>query len=53
MHAADAIHGDLGIVLKDDIVMILSNSGNSPEIKSLLPFIKSRGNKAVTAFIIV
>ena len=42
MHAADAIHGDLGIVLKDDIVMILSNSGNSPEIKSLLPFIKSK-----------
>lgn len=47
MHAADAIHGDLGIVLKDDIVMILSNSGNSPEIKSLLPFIKSRGNKVI------
>jgi len=47
MHAADAIHGDLGIVLKDDIVMVLSNSGNSPEIKSLLPFIKSRGNKVI------
>lgn len=47
MHAADAIHGDLGIVQSDDIVMILSNSGNSPEIKSLLPFIKSRGNKVV------
>ena len=47
MHAADAIHGDLGIVLKDDIVMILSNSGNSPEIKALLPFIKSRGNKVI------
>ena len=47
MHAADAIHGDLGIVLKEDIVMILSNSGNSPEIRSLLPFIKSRGNKVI------
>lgn len=47
MHAADAIHGDLGIVLQDDIVMILSNSGNSPEIKSLVPFIKSRGNKVI------
>tara|TARA_B100001094_G_C18178296_1_gene799264 strand:+ start:1941 stop:2915 length:975 start_codon:yes stop_codon:yes gene_type:complete len=47
MHAADAIHGDLGIVQYDDIVMILSNSGNSPEIKSLLPFIKSRGNKVI------
>lgn len=47
MHAADAIHGDLGIVLDDDIVMLLSNSGNSPEIKVLLPFIKSRGNKVI------
>jgi arabinose-5-phosphate isomerase len=47
MHAADAIHGDLGIVLEDDIVMLLSNSGNSPEIRSLLPFIKSRGNKVI------
>ncbi len=47
MHAADAIHGDLGIVLEEDIVMLLSNSGNSPEIKSLLPFIKSRGNRVI------
>ena len=47
MHAADAIHGDLGIVQCDDIVMVLSNSGNSPEIKSLLPFIQSRGNKVI------
>lgn len=47
MHAADAIHGDLGNVLEDDIVMLLSNSGNSPEIKSLLPFIKARGNKVI------
>ena len=47
MHAADAIHGDLGIVLEEDIVMILSNSGNSPEIRSLLPFIQSRGNRVI------
>lgn len=47
MHAADAIHGDLGIVLKEDIVMVLSNSGNSPEIKALVPFIQSRGNKVI------
>lgn len=48
MHAADAIHGDLGIVQDDDIVIVLSNSGNSPEIKYLLPFIKSRGNKVIS-----
>ena len=47
MHAADAIHGDLGIVLEEDIVMVLSNSGNSPEIRSLLPFIQSRGNRVI------
>ncbi len=47
MHAADAIHGDLGIVLEEDIVMLLSNSGNSPEIRSLLPFIKARGNRLI------
>ena len=47
MHAADAIHGDLGIVLEQDIVMLLSNSGNSPEIKSLLPYIIARGNKVI------
>lgn len=45
MHAADAIHGDLGIVLKDDIVLAISKSGNTPEIKVLLPLIKFRGNK--------
>jgi len=47
MHAADAIHGDLGIVLEEDIVMLLSNSGNSPEIRSLLPFVKARGNRVI------
>jgi arabinose-5-phosphate isomerase len=44
MHAADAIHGDLGIVQKEDIVMIISKSGNSPEIKVLTPLIKNFGN---------
>lgn len=47
MHAADAIHGDLGIVLKDDIIICISNSGNTPEIKVLVPLIKSRGNKII------
>lgn len=44
MHAADALHGDLGILQKDDVVICISNSGNSPEIKVLIPFIKQRGN---------
>ncbi|RDK84838.1 KpsF/GutQ family sugar-phosphate isomerase [Marinirhabdus gelatinilytica] len=45
MHAADAIHGDLGTILKDDVVICISKSGNTPEIKVLVPLIKSRGNK--------
>ena len=47
MHAADAIHGDLGIVRENDIVVILSKSGETPEIKVLVPLIKLRGNKIV------
>jgi len=47
MHAADAIHGDLGIILKDDVVLTISKSGDTPEIKVLLPLIKFRGNKIV------
>ena len=47
MHAADAIHGDLGIVREGDIVVILSKSGETPEIKMLVPLIKLRGNKIV------
>jgi arabinose-5-phosphate isomerase len=47
MHAADAIHGDLGTIQKDDIVICLSKSGNTTEIKALLPLIKSGGNKLV------
>ena len=44
MHAADAIHGDLGIVQQDDIVMIISKSGESPEIKVLVPLIRNFKN---------
>lgn len=44
MHAADAIHGDLGTILQDDIVLCLSKSGNTPEIKVLIPLIKNAGN---------
>ena len=47
MHAADAIHGDLGIILKNDVVICISKSGNTPEIKVLVPFIKKFGNKIV------
>ncbi len=47
MHAADAIHGDLGNVQKDDIVIAISKSGNTPEIKVLVPLVKSMGNKLV------
>lgn len=44
MHAADAIHGDLGILQKEDIAICISNSGNSPEIKVLTPMLKAQGN---------
>ena len=47
MHAADAIHGDLGMIREGDIVVILSKSGETPEIKVLIPLIKLRGNKIV------
>jgi len=47
MHAADAIHGDLGIVQPDDIVICISKSGNSPEIKALVPLVKSMNNTLV------
>lgn len=47
MHAADAIHGDLGIIQTNDVVMCISKSGNTPEIKVLVPFIKNYGNKIV------
>jgi arabinose-5-phosphate isomerase len=47
LHAADAIHGDLGMVQEQDIVMILSKSGESPEIKMLLSFIRGFGNPLI------
>ena len=47
LHAADAIHGDLGLVQQDDIIIIISKSGNSPEIKVLLPLIKNFGNTII------
>ena len=47
MHAADAIHGDLGNILKDDVVICISKSGDTPEIKSLVPLVKNFGNKLI------
>lgn len=47
MHAADAIHGDLGMIQPEDVVMVVSKSGESPEIKALLPFVKNFGNKVI------
>jgi arabinose-5-phosphate isomerase len=47
MHAADAIHGDLGIIQQDDVVICISKSGNTPEIKVLVPLIKNSGNKII------
>lgn len=47
MHAADAIHGDLGIIQKHDLIIALSKSGNTPEIKVLVPFLKQTGNTLV------
>jgi arabinose-5-phosphate isomerase len=47
MHAADAIHGDLGMILRGDIVMCISNSGNTPEIKALLPLLKGAENTVI------
>jgi arabinose-5-phosphate isomerase len=47
MHAADAIHGDLGMIQQGDVVMIISKSGDSPEIKVLTPLIKNFGNTVI------
>lgn len=47
LHAAEAIHGDLGMVLKDDVVLCISKSGNSPEIKVLIPILKKFGNTLI------
>ncbi|MEY4903048.1 MAG: hypothetical protein RLZZ292_863 [Bacteroidota bacterium] len=47
MHAADAIHGDLGMIQKDDILLCLSKSGDTPEIKVLVPLLKNFGNPLI------
>ena len=47
MHAADAIHGDLGMVQEQDVIILISKSGDSPEIKMLVPLIKSFGNTLI------
>jgi len=47
MHAADAIHGDLGLIQKNDIIICISKSGNTPEIKALVPYIKTTFNKLI------
>jgi arabinose-5-phosphate isomerase len=47
MHAADAIHGDLGIVQPEDVVICLSKSGDTPEIKALVPLLKNFGNALI------
>ena len=47
LHAADAIHGDIGMIQQDDIAIIISKSGNSPEIKILVPLIKNFGNTII------
>lgn len=47
MHAADAVHGDLGMIQQDDIVICISKSGNTPEIKVLAPLLKKSGNTMI------
>ena len=47
MHAADAIHGDLGIIQQHDVIICISKSGNTPEVKILVPLLKSWGNKLI------
>ena len=47
MHAADAIHGDLGIIKKDDVIICISKSGNTPEIKDLVPFLNMNDNPLI------
>lgn len=47
MHAADAIHGDLGNIQKEDVVICISKSGDTPEIVALLPLVKNLGNQLI------
>ena len=48
MHAADAIHGDLGMIAQNDMVLLISKSGETSEIKALIPLIKRLGNKIIS-----
>ena len=47
MHAAEAVHGDLGIIQPEDVILCISKSGNTPEISVLIPFFKLQGNKLI------
>lgn len=47
LHASEAIHGDLGMIQKDDVIICISKSGNSPEIKVLVPFLKNYGHTLI------
>jgi arabinose-5-phosphate isomerase len=47
LHASEAVHGDLGVIQQDDVVICISKSGNSPEIKVLVPLLKRFGNKLI------
>ena len=51
IHAADAIHGDLGMICHDDVVICISKSGNTPEIKVLIPLIRNVGNEQIVAMV--
>lgn len=51
MHAADAIHGDLGVICDEDVVICISKSGNTPEIKVLVPLIRNNGNDKIIAMV--
>ena len=51
MHAADAIHGDLGMIRDEDVVICVSKSGNTPEIKVLVPLIRNNGNDKIIAMV--
>lgn len=47
LHASEAIHGDLGMIAKEDVIICISKSGNSPEIKALVPFLKNYGHALI------
>ncbi len=48
MHSADAVHGDMGMIGRDDIVLFISKSGDTPELQKLLPFIRQKGNIVIS-----